>query len=325
MALVGSYSVGGSYSLVTLSNQYDTIDELLIQIPENTSGSIRAEDIRDSVYSLWEKIETVSASVSNFGSSTTQYDRISSTTVEVGGLPIGSTFSGSIQDALDRIFYPYISPVASITSWSQKEFGDPTGYNFNLSWTATENSNPITQIDVNGSLQTHSPLSGVVPATSTHSNTPGLQSNQVYNINVMDGISSITASTTVSWRNKIYWGILDGTTVGNPDLTSFPGSLSSLQSLVNSSTIIGLNSELSLTKNKTYTGINGGGNYLIFAWPSSVPGSTLPTFTVNGLPNTAFTSIQSAWSFTNYWGFVSNYEVWISNTIQNSPLNIIIS
>lgn len=323
MALVGSYSVGGSYSLVTLSKQYDTVDELLIQIPENTSGSIKADDIRDSVYSLWQKIETVSASFSSSG--TTSYDRISTTTVEVGGLPIGSTFSGSIQDALDRIFYPYVSPGASITSWSQKEFGDPTGYSFNLSWTATQNSNSITQIIVNGVLQTLSPLSGTVPATSTHSNTPGLQSTQVYNINVMDGISSTTSSTTVSWRNKIYWGVLDGTTVGNPDLTSFPGSASSLGSLVSSATILGLNSELSLTKNKTYTGINGGGKYLIFAWPSSVPGSTLPTFTVNGLPNTAFTSVQSAWPFTNYWGFVSNYEVWISNTIQNSPLNIIIS
>ena len=323
MALVGSYSVGGSYSLVTLSKQYDTVDELLIQIPENTSGSIKAEDIRDSVYSLWQKIETVSASFSSSG--TTSYDRISTTTVEVGGLPIGSTFSGSIQDALDRIFYPYVSPGASITSWSQKEFGDPTGYSFNLNWTATQNSNPITQIIVNGVLQTLSPLSGTVPATSTHSNTPGLQSTQVYNINVMDGISSTTSSTTVSWRNKIYWGVLDGTTVGNPDLTSFPGSASSLGSLVSSATILVLNSELSLTKNKTYTGINGGGKYLIFAWPSSVPGSTLPTFTVNGLPNTAFTSVQSAWSFTNYWGFVSNYEVWVSDTIQNSPLNIIIS
>ena len=323
MALVGSYSVGGSYSLVTLSKQYDTVDELLIQIPENTSGSIKADDIRDSVYSLWQKIETVSASFSSSG--TTSYDRISTTTVEVGGLPIGSTFSGSIQDALDRIFYPYVSPGASITSWSQKEFGDPTGYSFNLNWTATQNSNPITQIIVNGVLQTLSPLSGTVPATSTHSNTPGLQSTQVYNINVMDGISSTTSSTTVSWRNKIYWGVLDGTTVGNPDLTSFPGSASSLGSLVSSATILVLNSELSLTKNKTYTGINGGGKYLIFAWPSSVPVSTLPTFTVNGLPNTAFTSVQSAWSFTNYWGFVSNYEVWVSDTIQNSPLNIIIS
>ena len=325
MALVGSYSVGGSYSLVTLSNQYDTIDELLIQIPENTSGSIKAEDIRDSVYSLWEKIETVSDSVSNFGSSSTQYDRTTPTTEEVGGILPGSTFSGSIQDALDRIFYPYVGPGATLTSWSQKEFGDPTGYSFNLSWTATQNSNPITQINVNGSLRPLSPLSGVVAATSTHSNTPGLQSTQVYNINVMDGISSITASTTVSWRNKIYWGILDGTAVGNPDLTSFPGSASSIQSLVNSATILGLNSEFSLTKSKTYTGINGGGKYLIFAWPSSVPGSTLPTFTVNGFTVNTFTSVRSAWPFTNSWGFVSNYEVWVINTIQNSPLNIIIS
>lgn len=327
MALVGSYSVGGSYSLVTLSNQYDTVDELLIQVPNNTAGSIDAGDVRDSVYSLWQKIETVSASFSLSG--TTSYDRISTTTVEVGGLPIGSTFSGSIQDALDRIFYPYVSPDASLTSWSQKEFGDSTGYNFNLSWTATQNSNPITQIIVNGVLQTLSPLSGTVPATSTHSSSNPPSStgvSQTYTMSVFDGTSTTVKTSTVSWRNKIYWGVLDGTTVGNPDLTSFPGSASSLSSLVSSSTILGLNSELSLTKNKTYTGINGGGKYLIFAWPSNMTGATSPIFTVNGLPNTAFTSIETGWVFTNGNGFSgSNYEVWVSNTIQNSPINIIIS
>ena len=327
MALVGSYSVGGSYSLVTLSKQYDTVDELLIQIPENTSGSIKANDIRDSVYSLWQKIETVSASFSSSG--TTQYDRTTPTTEEVGGILPGSTFSGSIQDALDRIFYPYVGPGATLTSsWSQKEFGDDTGYSFNLSWTATQNSNPITQIIVNGVQQTLSPLSGAVPATSTHSSSNPPSSTgvpQTYTMSVFDGTSTTIKTTTVSWRNKIYWGVLDGTTVGNPDLTSFPGSASSLESLVSSATILGLNSELSLTKNKTYTGINGGGKYLIFAWPSNMTGATSPTFTVGGFTVNAFTSIKS-FVFTNSKGFSgSNYEVWVSNTIQNSPLNIIIS
>lgn len=323
MALIGSYSVGGSYSLVTYSNQYDTVDELLIQIPENTSGSIRAEDIRDSVYSIWKQVEYVAASFSSAGDS--EYNRATSSTVAVGGISIGSTFSGTIQSALDRIFFPYVSPAASITSWGVKEFGDPTGYNFNLIWSAVQNSSPIVQITVNGILQTLSPLSGIVPATSTHSITPGLQSNQVYDINVSDGTTSVTASTTISWQNKIYSGVLDGTTIGNPDLTSFPGSASSVQSLISSSTIIGLNSQFSLTKNKTYNGFNGSGQYLIFAWPSNIPGSTTPTFTVNGLPSTAFTPIQSSFPFTNFWGFNANYEIWISNTIQNSPLNIIIS
>lgn len=329
MALVGSYSVGGSYSLVTLSKQYDTVDELLIQVPNNTSGSIDAGDVRDSVYSLWQKIETVSASVSNFGSSSTQYDRTTPTTEEVGGILPGSTFSGSIQDALDRIFYPYVGPGATLTSWSQKEFGDSTGYSFNLSWTATQNSNPITQIIVNGVSQTLSPLFGAVPATSTHSSSNPPSStgvSQTYTMSVSDGTSTTIKTTTVSWRNKIYWGVLDGTTAGNPDLTSFPGLASILGTLVSSATILGLNSELSLTKNKTYTGINGGGKYLIFAWPSNMTGATSPTFTVGGFTVNSFTSIKTGFVFTNSKGFSgSNYEVWVSNTIQNSPLNIIIS
>ena len=329
MSLIGSYSVSGSFSSVTLSKHYSTVDELLIQIPNNTAGNIDAGDVRDSVYSLWQKIEYVSASVSSFGSSSVSYIRSTPTTVEVGGLSSGSTFSGSIQDALDRIFYPYIGPDATLSSWSKKEFGDTSGYNFNLSWTATQNSNPITQIIVNGVIQSNTPLYGTVPATSTHSSSNPPSStgvSQTYTMSVFDGTSTTIKTTTVSWRNKIYWGTLDGSIVGNPDLTSFPGSASSLGSLVSSSIILGLNSELSLTKNKTYNGIDGDGKYLIFAWPSNMVGATGPQFIVSGLLSTAFTPIKSNWTFTNINGFSgSNYEVWVSNTIQNSPLNIVIS
>jgi hypothetical protein len=326
MALIGSYSVGGSFSSVTLSKQYDNIDDLLIQIPDNTSGMIAADDVRDSVYSLWQKIESVSAS----SSSTQSIDYISSTpsTVSVGGLPVGSTFSGTIQDVFNRMFYPYVAPGANLTSnfGTEREFGDTSGYSFNLIWSATQNSNPITQIIVNGVLQTNSPLSGIVPATSTHSVSPGVQSQQTYTMSVSDGTSTSNSTTTVTWRNKVYWGTLDGVSVGNPDLTSFPGSASSLGSIVSNSTILGLTgSELSITKNRTFTEINGGGRYLLFAWPSSVTDALTPNFTVNGLPNTAFTRLKTNWTFTNLFGFSTSYEVWVSNTIQNSPLNIIIS
>jgi hypothetical protein len=55
-------------------------------------------------------------------------------------------------------------------------------------------------------------------------------------------------------------------------------------------------------------------------------GSFNPIFTVNGLPNTAFTRLKTNWAFTNQFGFSgSDYEVWISNTQQNSPLTVVVS
>ena len=89
-------------------------------------------------------------------------------------------------------------------------------------------------------------------------------------------------------------------------------------------------SELSTTKSKTYNNINGfdglSGNHLIFAWPSNISGAYTPYFMVNGLMSTAFTRVRNNWQFTNSFGFSgSDYEVWVSNTIQNSPLNVTIT
>lgn len=343
MALIGSYSVTGTSSSVTLSNQYTTIDELLIAIPDNTAGAIQAGDIRDSVYSLWKQIESASASAT--ATVSVSYDRTQPSTnlSSVGGVSNGSTFSGTIQDVLDRIFYPYNGPGANLTSWVEKEYGDPTGYSFALSYTAVVYSNPLTSIVVNGTSKPLTPLTGTEPATSTHSSinpssTPGVQ--QSYSMSVSDGTTTTNTNATINWLNKIYWGRIDLTSLGNPNLTTNPGSASSVEIFINSATLLGLNgaganglaygSELSSTKSKTYNNINGFnglyGNHLIFAWPSNISGAYTPTFMVNGLMSTAFTRVKNNWKFTNSFGFNgSDYEVWVSNTVQNSPLNIIIT
>jgi hypothetical protein len=340
MANVGSYSVSGSFSSVTLSYQYTTVDELLTQIPDNTAGAIQANDIRDSVYSLWQKIDSVAASAS--GTVSVEYNRStpSPITSSIGGVSPGSTFSGTIQDVLDRIFYPYVAPGGSLTSWSEKEYGDLTGYTFALSYTAVVNSNPLTSIVVNGTSKPLSPLSGTQLSTSTHSsvnpvsNHPGTQ--QTYTMTISDGTSTTTKTSTITWKNKIYWGKIDLSSIGNPNLTSNPGSASMVTPLINSSIILGLNgaganglaygNELSTTKSKTYANINGSGNHLIFAWPSNMSGALTPTFTVNGLASSAFTRVANYFPLTNSKGFSgSDYEVWISNTIQNSPLTVVVS
>lgn len=341
MAVLGTYSVSGSFSSTTLSREYSTVDELLQGLFDNQAQAINAVNIRDVAYTLWERISAVAASASMTFS--VDYNRPAFTTVGVGGVSAGSTFSGSIQDALDRIFYPYSAPGASLTSWSQKEYGDTSGYTFALSYSATVNSNPLTSIVVNGTSKPLSPLSGTEPASSTHSSVnpssnPGTQ--QTYSMTVSDGTSATVASTTVSWRNKIYWGRVNLSSIGHPNLTTNPGSASLVGTLITSSLILGLNGAgangaafgniLSTTKTRTYSNINGNngliGNHLIFAWPSNMSTAYTPIFTVNGLLSSAFTRVKTNWQFTNSYGFNgSDYEVWVSNTVQNSPLNIVIT
>jgi hypothetical protein len=151
-------------------------------------------------------------------------------------------------------------------------------------------------------------------------------------MNVSDGTSSVSSSTNLVWMNRVYWGRVDLSSIGNPNLTYNPGSASLVGSvctdvIVRNLTGAGITpgNELTVTKNRTYNGIDGGGRYLIFAWPSVLPGANSPSFTVNGLPNTAFTRVRTSSPFVNSFGFTTNYEVWVSNTLQNSPLNIVIS
>lgn len=348
MAELGTYSVNGTTGSV--ASWFSNVDNLLTGLVDNESGAIKARNIRDSVYSLWQKIDTLAATVSVSATVSVDYNRSQASTVAVGGLPIGSTFSGTIQNVLDRILYPYIAPSGSISPSAVVEYGNPSYYNFSLSWSVTKNSNSITTIIVNGLSQTptgNSQTGPPVPAVGTHSvSLPPVTTTNTYNLTVGDGTSTSGASTTLSWRNKIYWGKIDLTSIGNPNLTTSPGSIALVSGFFpNSAKILSLSgaganglpdvssfpsapnaSQLATSKSKTYTNINGGGQYLIFAWPSNMGSAYTPVFTVNGLPNSAFTRVKTNWAFTNQYGFSgSNYEVWISNTAQNSPLTIVVT
>lgn len=328
--LIGTYSgppapTGGSSS----ANSYSTIQELLVKIPDNTANQIQAKDVRDSVFTLWERISGLSASI---GSNDVTYNRtLPSTAVTIGGVPTGSTFSGTVQDVLDRVFYPYAAPSVSLSvaSPNPREFGYSTL--LSLNWSVTRNGNtPITVITVDGSgiiptgnsqTGTKTPVYGTYSVATINSST---QQTNIFYMSVSDGVSSPSTSGTLYWQNKRYWGRVDLSSIGNPNLTSNPG-LAPLVSTVTTDTIIkaltgaGANgqafgSELSTTKTKTYDGIDGNGWYLIFAWPSSVSSSYTPSFSVNGLPNTAFTRVRTNSPLVNQYGITANYEVWVSNT-----------
>lgn len=307
--IIGTFSgppapIGGSSS----ANEYSTIQELLYKLPDNTANLIQAKDVRDSVYTLWERISSVQTTASQSASASTYYTNLTPVPVTVGGISAGTTFSNkSMQEMWDALLYPYIAPAVSLgCSPTSKELGASTAVT--LSWSVTKNSNSITSIIVDGLVivPTGNNQSGTKAATSTQN------VNTTFTMTASDGTTTVPTSATVYWYNAIYWG--KTSTFAAPSM-AIVGS----QPAWADGASVGSGKTLASSKSGSYAGINGAGQYLVFAWPSTFG---TPTFTINGLPNTAFTKIGSAVSHTNMNGYTNpaGYDIWISNTAQNSPI-----
>lgn len=328
MSIIGGYGTGSSASAV----RYSTVDELLNQLPDNNANLINASDIRDSIFTLWESIGDVQVIASQSASFSVSYTNTTPVPQAIGGIPLGMSFSAkSMQEMWDMLLYPYVAPVPVLTSLSSRQYGAPLPVTLN--WSVTKNSYAVTSIVVDGQSFVPSGAAvqtGTKSTTGTHSVTPGVSATNTFNMSVSDGTTTPTTSVSLTWMNKRYWGRVDLSSVGNPDLSLNPGSASSVGAYITSTIIKNLTgasvspgNELATTKNKTYTGINGAGWYLIFAFPTSFG---TPAFTVNGLSVTAYTKVKSAFSFENEYGFSGTpYDVWVSNTAQNSPFNLVIS
>lgn len=338
MALLYGYGTGSSVE----SFRYDQVADLLNQIPNNTTNLVKAKDVRDSVFSLWERINDLSVIVASASATPTTFMNPNPTTITVGGVSSGTTFPTpqTVQQMFNAILYPYTTPIISLTPNTIKEYGQSLTHN--LTWSVTKRSNPILSVVVNGfTITTILPnqlfQTGTRNVSGTYSSISGsfpVSTTNNFLMTVNDGTTNTTTIATLTWMNRIYWGTIDlsGLAFPNPNLTLNPSYATFVTSAITSNLIktlngagVGTGSELSITKNKTYNQINANGKYLIFAWPSSVSGATTPTFTVNGLPNTAFTRVNTAWVFTNQFNATTNYEVWVSNTAYNSAANIIVS
>ena len=327
MSFLYTYGTGSNYE----SKRWSVVQNLLDQVKDNNANLIYANHVRDAIFTLWERVSEVEIIAVSASTVSPYFQNPNPTTITVGGITQGSTFSTphTVQQMFDALLYPYVSPVLGLSTLSNKEYGQ--SLNSTLSWNVTKKSNTITSIVVDGQIFTPNGnnQSGTKLVTGTWS-TPTVYTTNTFTMVVGDDSTTTTTSTSFDWMNKIYWGSLDLTSISNPNLTEEP--LLATFITINSSIILGLTGSgvgtgniLAKIKDKTYTNINGSGEYLLFAWPSSVLNATTPVFTVNGLQNTGFTNLKTGWSFTNTWGVVTNYEVWISNTAQNSPLNIIIS
>ena len=306
--IIGTYGTPPLYGGSASAYEYSTLPELLNQIPDNDGNLIDAINIRNSVYTLWERISDVQVVASQSASFSVSYSNSTPTPVTIGGIPSGSTFSNrTMTEMWDALLYPYIAPAASLSGGNNREFGSSNV--LTLSWSATKGKNIITSIIVNGT-----------PITVTGNNQSGTQAatatqnvNTSFNMTVSDGTTTPSASTSVSWSSAVYWGRTP--TFALPSM-SIVGS----QPAWANGAGVGSGKVLSGSRGGNYSGINGAGQYLVFAWPSTYGTYGTPAFTINGLPNTAFTKIGSNVSHTNQFGYTINYDVWISDTAQNSAI-----
>lgn len=338
----------GTSSNATYSVTFSGLDPMLAALEDNFNNEITARNIRDTAFSLWNRMDVLDTTIAGvtsgvtFSASNITYTNLNpSTAPAVGGIPTGTTFSNrTLQQMFDDIFYPYVPPTISVSIGSNisvpgasREFGATSSVILN--WTVTPNGAPVTLINSIPPIfggQVTIPYVGpfTSPVVVTNNFFAVQNVSSLFTINAQDAVSiSYSSSATVNWFNKRYWGKINLVSVGNPNLTLNPGSASIVGSIINSGTVlaltgagVGSGNELSSSLSKTYTNINGASDYLIFSWPTSFG---TPSFNVNGLPNTAFTKVKSGFTFSNFYGYNNNYDVWVSNTSQGSGLNIIIS
>lgn len=324
-----------SYSGSNVDSDYIfDVSVALSNLQDNTSELIDPKDIRDPVWTLWNRLDDVQILASQSSalvSSSSYFTNTNPTTVTVGGVTAGTTFPGtySIQQMFDLLLYPYSAPILGFTaSGTPRQFGGSVAST--LSWHVTKKSNAITSITVDGNSVVPSGASeqsGTISINATHSvgYSSLVSQTQTFTMSVNDGTVN-TKTTSISWRHRIYWGIVDLSGISSPNLTENPGLSPSVGAECTDAIVTGLTgagispgSALATTYARSYNGINGGGRYLLFAHPTVFGAS--PTFYVNGLPNTAFTKVRSNDDLLTDTGIIVKYDVWISNTAQNSPID----
>ena len=305
--IIGTFSgppapIGGSSS----ANEYSTIQELLYKMPDNTANLIQAKDVRDSIYTLWQRISSVQVTASQSASASVIYSNSLPTPNTVGGIPAGTTFSErTMKQMWDALLYPYIAPAASLSGGFTREFGDSNA--ITLSWSVTKRSESITTIVVDGT-----------PVVATGNNQSGTKATTVpQNINttftmtvsdIPNGSSTVNATTAAAWTNRRYWGTLP---VGHPltTVSGLPFSHSDLS---------GLSSELGSGFAQTRT-ITTNFDYVVFIFPNnSVNLSTNPPrVSIGGFGNNNWIKTRSNVQFTNQFSYSgTNYDVWVFGNTQ---------
>ena len=311
--IIGTYGTPPSYGGSASANRYSSIDDLLIQLPDNNANAIAAKDVRDSVFTLWERISDVQTTASQSASASSIYTNLSpSVASDLSGIPAGSTFSGAtMQEMWDKLLYPYVYPYAALSGGDTREFGSSNAVT--LSWTATKNTKTLTFITLKKNAGT---IQNVVVTgntqTGTFSTTAVTNTNTTFSIEVVDNNtptpSTVTAYTYVYWDNRRYWGTLPS----GHALTTVSGLTFS------HANITALSNELGSGYAQTRT-ITTNSDYVVFIWPNNAVNLSTnpPHVSIGGFGNNNWIKTRSNVTFTNQFGYTgTTYDVWVFGNTQ---------
>ena len=295
---------------------------MLSVLPDNSSNLISAQDVRNVIAGLYEGLSGLSSSVITIASSSVAYVNTNLTSVSVGGISLNSTFTGSsIQQVLDRLFYPYTAPVLSLSvNPNVVEYGNTSqlvvlGYSVSTGINDTLSTFIERPLQIVQNLST--PLSFSIDSGNVGSNQilPNSFTVFTYSVNDLDlvsipntgTISSVTVSVSYSLRR--FWGTLSGSS----DLITVTSSTFSYTDVTS------LSSEL----NEGYTqsrNIMTNGDYVVFVWPHNSVNlqSMPPKVSINGLSNNSWIKTRDAAVFVNQYGYTSSYDVWRFNNTQGT-------
>ena len=186
---------------------------------------------------------------------------------------------------------PYTAPI--IDSFVNNQGGSEAGTVINstlLTWSLS--GGPIT-----GQLIDPGAVAIGNLSQRTYTDTTSYSTDRTYTLTVSDGVTTPTATTSVAFSWRRYWGTSANTNLSN-------------------SAILGLTNELSSTLSKTWTATPNL-EYIFYAYPSSWGPAS---FIVNTFNSTSWTlTIQSV---TNTLGAVNTYNVYRSNNILLGSYNI---
>lgn len=319
------YGTGSSY----YSQNFDNIQELLQRLYDNNSNIIVAKDVRDPLWTLWNKVTGLSASL---GSASISYTLGTPSTTSVGGISEGTTFSNAtLSDLFDLMLLPYVAPVVESfgPSITEKQFGDTT--TLNLTYSINVGSSPL---DSGYGIQFISPnpssaiptevVSGNDPETGTTNNFSLTYSNVVSVTQTLNATMSFrttdlivfTTSTSIIAKHKRYYGQKSIPIGFTP---SSPSSISAVAAFLTDSVIKGLSySELATNVNISQA-CNFNDEYFVFAAPT-VFGFNYPEgFFIDNIFSQDFTKVKSGVTFSNEFGYQAPYDVWVSNYKLYSP------
>jgi hypothetical protein len=226
-----------------------------------------------------------------------EYDRLTGTPVAVGGAPVGTTFNGTLQDALDKILYPYQAPAFtafSISGAQTFEVGDTMeGGNYTFSWSTSNSANvKPNSIVCNGVTGLDNDGSDVQMLSSFSSSTVLSKVFTITGTNTKD--ATFTRNTSVNWALRRYFGVSASTELDDDAIKA-------------------LSSEFSANRVKSVTYDCTGGNYFYFAYPTSF--GDLNNTKVNNIAWNDWVLVKR--TFVNNFGVDIEFNIYRSNNRLN--------